>query len=154
MRDIDNSVTLRLHQGNNGYGEFEDDGDYKVKFEISSFEARFAMVNDRNFSYDHYCLNNGTATVGGGKLGNKLYFSVSFCAPNDNFSRKTGRIYVADNFISDDRSHRRMVLDISSVKDEPPTVVLMYALAEYLKRGKCVPQWAKNSAVSFRKARS
>jgi len=120
------------------------------KFDISDELERESMVCDHNFSYDHYCLDDGVATVGGGKIGDKLYFTISFCAPNDNFSRRIGRDNVCDNFVSEDCSHRRAVIDISSMKDNPPTLVLAYALMEYLKRGKCVPQWARNGVVSFR----
>ena len=129
------------------------DIELKGQFDISDSHARRSMVGNRNFSYDHYCLNDGVATVGGGKIGDKLYFTVSFCAPCDNFSRKIGRYNICYNFIDDDRSHRRAVVDISKVKDEPPSMVLAYALMAYLQRGKCVPQWARNGVVSFRSNR-
>jgi hypothetical protein len=142
MKDIDN-----------GYGEFEDQDGYKRKFEFSDYVARHDMAGADNFVFDHYCLNDGTATIGGGRIGNKLYFAISFCAPNDNFSRQVGRENVWHNFVLDDRSHRRAVVDISEVKDEPPSKVLAYALMQYLKRDKCVPQWAKNPVVAFRNRR-
>lgn len=138
---------------NNGYGEFEHQDGYKRKFELSNVDARADMVWDRNFSYDHYRLNDGMVTVGGGKIADKLYFTIAFCAPSDNFSRKIGREIVQENFINEDRSHRRAVVDIGRVRDEQPSLVLAYALMAYLQRDKCVPQWAKNGVVSFRNAK-
>lgn len=135
---------------NNGYGEFEDQDGYKRKFDLSDVNARADMVLARNFAYDHYCLNDGVVTVGGGKIGDKLYFTIAFCAPSDNFSRRVGRAIVQENFVNEDRSHRRAVVDIFKVKKESPSIVLAYALMAYLQRGKCVPQWARNGVVSFR----
>lgn len=139
MREIDNER-----------GGFEDWDGNKVEFGLSNFEARRAMIADPNFSYDHYNLNDGVVTVAAGRIGNKLYCSMAFCAPEDNFSRRYGRSLAALHFLNDDCSHRRAIVDVSEVKDEPPSIVLLHALMEYLKRGKSVPQWARNPVVSFR----
>jgi len=120
------------------------------EFNFGSTDHRYKLVNDLNFTYDHYKLNDGAATVGGGRIGNLLYFSVSFCSPKDNFSRKHGRQNIYENIIYDDCSHRRAIIDISEVVGDPPALVLMFALYEYINRGRNVPQWARDPVISFR----
>ena len=124
-----------------------------TEFIFSDPACRYILTESRDMVYDHFNVSDGIATVGGWKIGDKLYFSVSFCAPEDNFSRKLGRDIVAGSLCCSD-SRRRAVIDISKVNDEAPPIVLLYALTEYLKRGKGIPQWAKNSVVSFRTRRS
>lgn len=120
-------------------------------FNFGNMIHREAMIYDEHFTYGHYKVNTGTATVAGFRIGDKLYFGISLCSPNDNFSKSMGRVLAEDNIIFSENSSKRgvMVLD-GKTKELHPTELLKLALEHHLNRMSHKPEWAKNHVVTFR----
>jgi len=122
-------------------------------FDFSNSLCRYVLTSLTDFAFGHYSIGEGYATIGGGRIGNKLYYGVSFCSPEDNFSKKLGILYAKHNLAGDQSGHMRGVFIISDeISDEPPTIILQKAVASHLdkmRRGRR-PQWAKNQHVEFR----
>lgn len=118
-----------------------------ANFDFADTITRVDVCQDDGFAYDHFRVNDGAATVAAGRVGDKLYLSVAFCSPKDNFSRRFGRNLAAMYFMDGRSSNRRAIVDVADVKDQPPPVVLLHGLIAYLERGKGVPQWARNAVT-------
>lgn len=129
----------------NSNGESADD------FDFGNSIYREVMTYDENFTYGHYKVNSGVGTVAGFRIGNKLYFGVSLCSPNDNFSKASGRERAEDNLIYAGSCNKRgvMILD-ENTKDLHPTELLKLALEHHLNKMAHKPIWVKNPVVDFR----
>jgi len=125
-----------------------------LSFDFGNQSHRAVMVANNiagrgSFTYGHYRVGDATITVGGAVCENNLYYSVSICSPEDNFSKKIGRKNVRDNFILSKRSVKRGVLDVSDIVDQPPAVLLRAAAVHYLGKTRGLPRWTKME-VKFR----
>jgi len=134
------------------------ESNFLKNIDITNHHDRRNVTLDRMFTYNHFQIgsnyinlndfmkeknnNVGFATIGGLRVGNLLYYAVSLCSPIDNFSRYMGRQFVNQN-MKVDSSKKRGILDISKLADEPPPVVLKYALEHYLKKTRRLPIWTK-----------
>ena len=121
--------------------------------EFQQFEVNFSRRIDLkpdHFSYAHFRIGDGSATVGGIRQGNNLYYSIALCSPLDNFSRKIGRRQMFFNLISR-KSNLRGVYNIRGIEDEPPPVLLKRALVAHLRKMHHKPAWLrKDNTVELR----
>jgi hypothetical protein len=122
------------------------------QFDFGNLWHRTELLNCADFTYGHFRIGNGYATIGGGRIGDKLYYSVTFCSPKDNFSKKTGREHVANHLGYSTFGHLRGVFTLNDeLKDEQPAIVLQRAVEHHLsKMRNRKPQWAKDVSVRFR----
>ena len=67
------------------------------------------IINYHNFCYGHFKVGDGFATVAGGRIGNNVYYGISFCSPKDNFSKQKGRILAEDHLIDENSAKLRGV---------------------------------------------
>lgn len=121
--------------------------------DFSSHAGRVLLSLDPNFVYGHYQIgyrNSGFATIGGTRVGNKLYYSVALCSPNDNFSKSVGRELVKFHMQQDESSRKRGILELdSNMIPEQPAVVLKHALEVHLNKTRHLPGWTRQ-VVLFR----
>jgi len=112
---------------------------------------RQEVMMDPEFTFAHFKINDGSATIGGALHGDKVYFGVALCSPEDNFSKKTGRALVQRHIVVDEHSSKRGVFVPSGdISDIPPARVLYHILNYHLGRLRRLPTWAKNPVVMFR----
>ena len=132
---------------------------------FDSYTYRRLICADPNFVYGHYQIGpsvvstgnmfrttnpqKGFATIGGVRIGQKLYYAVSLCSPLDNFSKKVGREKVCANMRDHLSSRQRGVFDISGMEDEQPAIILKCALEHYLEVTRHLPPWTRQ-VVLFR----
>ena len=127
---------------------------------LSTRAYRLLLTMDENFTFGHYQIgadlflkdgelcgnsNVGYATIGGVRIGNRLFYSVAMCSPVDNFSRKEGRLRVIKHMRDTEYSNKRGILDISHIADEQPAIVLKYALEKYLSGCRNLPPWTRQN---------
>jgi len=128
--------------------------DYDVTAEDFSFgilRHRSMLYNSVAFTYGHYKIGSGFATIGGTRIGDKLYYGVTFCSPEDNFSKKSGRRYSRRNLTRHEYSHMRGIFSLGSAIDQQPALVLKEAVEAHLVKMRGLrPQWSKGAAVEFR----
>jgi hypothetical protein len=124
------------------------------KFDFSNEIYRQILCQTKEFTYGHYSVNGGTITIGGTVVNKKLYFAISMCSPEDNFSKKLGRNYVIENLIDPSNSKMRGVYpryDLALDDAKKPADVLKTALESHLRNMRQRPHWmAKNVEVLFR----
>jgi len=144
MREANFQETMEV-QGLGGFNRFGNE------FNFGSEIHRLIITHDPSFTYGHYKVGSGQATVGGVRFGDKLYYAVALCSPVDNFSKSRGRALVHSHLINTDNSNKRgvMVLDATTA-ELPPAQLLKYALEHYLNKMNHKPNWVKNANVDFR----
>lgn len=106
------------------------------------------------FTFAHLKVNNGAMTVGGSRIGDRLYYAVSLCSPQDNFSKAKGRAYVKEHLVSSEHSKKRGVLQLSEEKRWPPAIILKTAAETHLSKMRHKPVWANGAVVEFRTQRT
>jgi hypothetical protein len=117
-------------------------------FDFSNKLHRTHLSKQRdNLSYSHFQLGNGGATVAAGIVDGRLYYGVSFCSPNDNFSRSMGR-EVARNSFSNKSGNRGVLFNVDMTL--PVRDLLTLALQSALSNMKSQPRWAKNKTPEHR----
>lgn len=126
------------------------------QFDFGSASNRVELTEDPNFTFGHYKVGVGNATVCGAKVGDKLYYAVTFCSPEDNFSKEAGRIFALDHFIEEEYSHLRGVMCADDSSDElPPAIMLKDAVSHRIGRMRPdrKPQWIKRAGgdIDFRR---
>jgi hypothetical protein len=132
-------------------------GSSNVDFDFGKSSCRLILTADEEFTFGHYCIDHvllrrqGNATIGGVRYGDRLYYGVSLCSPEDNFSKKIGRTNVVNNLIDGENSSKRGVFSILSVDLHlQPALLLKWALEDFLGKAKRLPPWTRGE-VSFRK---
>jgi len=149
-------------------GKLQDRFGVRMNFDFGNRDHRGALVLDSQFTYGHfrighvskcdpsydYRLKNpvGYATVGGLRRGDKLYYGVSMCSPEDNFSKKTGRRLVVEHLLQEETSNKRGVLSIAGLTNEQPALLLKFALERHIFKTRNLPSWTKKG-VHFRSSR-
>jgi len=126
-------------------------GSFNGEFNFGDKKHREKILNDKNFCYGHYTVNNGTATLAGLRIGDNLYYGISFCSPLDNFSKEKGRGNAEYNLAHASGSQKRgmMALD-ETTKDMSPTELFKIALEKHLTKMVNKPMWTKQAVVNFR----
>jgi len=120
------------------------------EFNFSNEMQRETLSKDKEFTFGHYKIGDGSATIAGGRLGEYLYYGISLCSPEDNFSRMTGRDFAVDHLIFDQFSGKRGRMFINSeLLDSAPAIVLKTALERHLNKMRQRSSWMKNT-VTFR----
>ena len=106
----------------------------------------------RRVTYGHFKVGPGFATIAGARLGDRLYYGITFCSPEDNFSKKVGRAKSSWRLSCDPRGCFRGVLRLDGEIDKvQPAIVLKRAVEYYLsKETSRRPQWTKGATVEFR----
>jgi len=121
-------------------------------FNFGSLDTRMKLPFLREFTYGHFKVGKGFATIGGVMIGDNLYYGISFCSPEDNFSKKVGRKLAVYNLVEAKNSHNRGVItldvDLSCLKPAEIFKEVVYSHLEHMNSHK--PQWAKNANVDFR----
>lgn len=150
MKEANFKETVRSHHINGIFQDIKEEEEFNFGLE----NHRDAIVDDKNFTYGHYKVNDGVGTVGGFRIGNKLYYAISICSPKDNFSKTKGRQKVFKNLINTESSKKRgvMILDNSAI-DIHPTELLKTVFENFLNRMSHKPTWLKNPIVDFRGSR-
>lgn len=121
------------------------------EFNFGNEYHRQKAAKDPNFSYGHYKVNGGVGTVAGFRIGNKVFFGISLCCPNDNFSRAIGRLNARDGLVTADSSNKRGVMIVDdTTKDLHPTELFKLVLEYYLNSNIRKPVWTKFPVVEFR----
>lgn len=124
--------------------------DLGIDFNFANVDHRVEMTYSPNFKYGHYKVNDGNATIAGFRVGDKLYFGISFCSPVDNFSKKFGRMLATDSLVYGDGKRRGVMVLDDETKELPPITLFKLALERHLNRMKNKPVWAKRPVVDFR----
>lgn len=125
-----------------------------MSFDFSRSYDRSCLVE--HLVYGHYKIGDGFVTVAGARVDEKLYYGLSFCSPEDNFSKESGRENAIEHLTSPDTPHMRGVLNIASSPDEQPAIILKQAAQRHVAkmRGEKRPHWVtNNSVVTFKKPR-
>jgi hypothetical protein len=151
MREADFQNTKET-QGLEGFNRHGDE------FNFGSEIHRLILTHDPTFTYGHYVVDGrqeliGQATVGGAKIGNRLYYAVALCSPSDNFSKSRGRALVHNHLINAEHSRKRSVMILPENDALPPAQLLKLALEQYLSKLSHKPSWANNAIVRFRTPR-
>lgn len=119
-------------------------------FNFSNNGDRVRLTNS-NLSYDHFRLGDGFITIAGRLVNGKLYYGVSLCSPQDNFSKKEGRRLATLSIYDRKRRYLRGVMsDYGTLNTDHPSIVLKKAVEKHMNKFN-VPKWAKNRPVEFRK---
>jgi hypothetical protein len=92
------------------------------------------MTNDENFTFGHYSVDSGYATVAGGRVGNKIYYGISFCSPDSSFSKEEGRKRAMGHLIERGSSHKRGVFVSDNLDEMAPSLVFYNCLQYFLNR--------------------
>lgn len=121
-------------------------------FNFGSEEDRECLVESGDFTFAHFKVNGGDATVAGGLVNRKLYYAVALCSPEDNFSKRHGRELACRYMIESVWSDKRGVFvpNTNVIGEAQPAHLLHDALVHFLGRHKRLPWWAKSPTVSFR----
>lgn len=125
---------------------------WTTTFNFGSYDDRAMLDTCQEFTYGHFKVGPGHATVAGGRIDNKLYYGITFCSPQDNFSKKIGRARACQNLREDEHSHMRGVLELEgNADDAQPAMVLKMAVEYHLQKMRNRrPQWSKEATVDFR----
>lgn len=112
-----------------------------VREELGTF------IKTPGFSFAHFKINNGNATICGGLVedGN-LYYGISFCSPVDNFSKRKGRALAKIAMIKQS-DHCRGVYQKAN-KDERAGQLLKEALQNHLTKMRNKPSWIKTGVLN------
>ena len=136
---------------------------------ISGFETRQGRIiatSDENFVFGHFTLSRyyqykdfqpsifGYVTIGGVLYGNKFYYGISICSPEDRFSKKIGRENVKSRMLCFRPNKNlscslagEMVLSDDDLNDTPISI-LQIALYEYTANNKKdLPGWFLKSII-------
>jgi hypothetical protein len=122
-------------------------------FDFGSEWMRTCITYTRDLTFGHYAVGNGFATVAGVLIGNNVYYGISFCSPEDNFSKRTGREYAKKHFRENKYSHMRGVSPLKNgLANHPPVVVFRSVVLNHLAKmdPSHRPQWAKDAPIDFR----
>jgi hypothetical protein len=107
----------------------------------------FLIENERDISFAHFDLGDGHATVVGAYCDGALYYGVSLCSPEDNFSRSKGRLLAEWHF----RNGKQRGVIFGNFDHLSPPLALLNALEYYLSGKRHFPKWAKkNATISLR----
>lgn len=118
--------------------------DGNVDFDFGNITYRADIINKA--CYAHFNVGQGQATIAGMIVNDVLYYGVSFCSPEDNFSKKLGRRKAEEHFIYS--ANKRGVLR-GDFKSSHPSEVLEQALKHYLGSNRRLPKWIRGD-VSLR----
>lgn len=113
---------------------------------LNPYETRCILAE--HFEYAHFDFWNGygSATVGGCRVGDRVYYAISFCSPVDNFDRTIGRHEVYDNMIDDMRTSMRSVFFLNETTENlTPAQVFQLVLVAHLQKMRQVPSWCGRS---------
>lgn len=122
-------------------------------FNFALQSHREALVKCPEFTYGHYSVCGGVITVAGAVVGDKLYYGLSMCAPEDNFSKSRGRKIAVARLTYSSDSHLRGVF-FGALDDMTPGEAFMYALDDHLYKMRHKPHWiSKDYEVDFRRDR-
>ena len=117
-------------------------------FNFGDEEQRTWFIDDHNFSFGHFVVNNGVATVGGFRIKDKLYYGVSICSPVDNFSKIEGRANVIDNLIEPEFTKKRGVYMLNETTTTlHPNELLKLALERHLAKMRNKPEWLQGAGI-------
>ena len=123
---------------------------FTQEFNFSDKSHRFMLTKCKEFTYGHYTVGKGTVTVAGAMVCGNLYFGVSMCSPEDNFSKRLGRCCAEANLVNDHKSKMRGVYDGLN-GEEKPAEALREALEHHLDSMRHRPHWIKkDDEVLFR----
>ena len=128
--------------------------DPTMEFDFANEQHREYLCWSKEFTFAHLKVGKGAMTIGGTRIGNKLYYGVALCSPEDNFSKAKGRGYVREHLSHQEHSRKRGMFELASRSDEmPPAIVLRAAAVVYLSKMRHKPAWADNTYVEFRTQR-
>jgi len=125
---------------------------------------RSAIITDQEFRFAHFEIKYkdskyrgrkdpndlvGHITIGGVRYNNTIYYSISFCSPEDNFSRGIGR-KIALAHMTDNGCSMRGTYNIKIEDSELlASTLLEAALVHHIEKGiikSNIPVWAKRAA--------
>lgn len=133
---------------------FEEEAPAEVEFDFSNDIHREVVTHAKEFTYAHLVVNTGFVTIGGTRIGDKLYYAISLCSPKDNFSKRVGRDYVREHMEYAEFSNKRGVLTLTEHNRDSAPALLLHAAAEnHMRKMRHKPSWAKNPHVKFRTER-
>jgi len=119
-------------------------------FNFALQSHREALAKSPEFTYGHYSVCGGTITVAGARVGDKLYYGLSMCTPEDNFSKDKGRKIATARLTYSSDSHLRGVF-FGALGDMAPGEAFMYALEDHIYKMRHRPHWIKKDyEVDFR----
>ena len=111
---------------------------------------REVLTECPEFTYGHYNVCGGVITIAGARVGDKLYYGLSMCSPEDNFSRSRGRKIATARLTYSSDSHLRGVF-FGNLGDMTPGEAFRYAVDEHLGKMRHRPHWIKKDfEVNFR----
>lgn len=126
----------------------------KVEFNFGDELHRELLTWSDDFTFAHFTLGQGSMTVGGTRVGDRLYYAVALCSPQDNFSKAKGRAYVRDHLSLAEHNKKRGVFTLHPENyDLPPPVILKGVADDYLSKMRHKPEWAKGENLVFRTER-
>jgi len=125
-----------------------------VEFDFANELHREYLCWSNEFTFAHLKVGDGAMTVGGTRVGDKLYYAVALCSPEDNFSKAKGRAYIREHIQYPEHSKKRGVLKLAPEAGElPPAIILKTAAELYLSKMSHKPAWARKATVHFRTER-
>lgn len=125
-----------------------------VKFDFADEQHREYLTWSKEFTFAHLKVGKGAMTIGGTRIGNKLYYAVALCSPKDNFSKSKGRKCVREHLTYQEYSRKRGIFELNPESNEmPPALILRAAAVVYLSKMRHKPVWANGAFVEFRTQR-
>jgi len=143
--------------------------DRKRQFDFGSWYHRDCLRENKECTFGHYKVGEGVITIVGVLMDGtilddgfhpndpRLYYGISMCSPEDNFSKSAGRAGAKDNLVSAKTSVMRGVygpreyVSTDDVRKDAPAVVLREAVKEHLNKMRHRPSWiSKGAKVEFR----
>lgn len=130
-------------------------------FDFGNKSHRKALWLFDEFTFGHYKVGDGVITIAGILMAHTeigcdtcLYYGISMCSPNDNFSKSFGRSNAIANLIGDKTSQMRGVFctePASMLVSEPPATIFQAAVKDHLLKIRRLPNWIPaNCEVEFR----
>jgi hypothetical protein len=124
-----------------------------VPLNLKTQESRIEMAGCKYSTYGHYNVNEGFATVLGCRVGDKIFYGISMCSPDEkNFSKKEGRRLAIKHLVDNNESHMRGMYKLpdSDVNDSS-AIILSRVLHRHLNIMRRLPDWARCPRVDFRR---
>jgi hypothetical protein len=149
---------MRETNFNDLYYEFENYGledspkEPVMEFDFGNELHREYITWAKDFTFAHFSLGRGSMTIGGTRIGDKLYYGVALCSPQDNFSKAKGRAYVREHLTLPEKSGKRgvFVLEGWAGGATPPALLLSEAAKRHLKKMRHKPKWTAGASPVFR----